>query len=122
MKRRFEELKCWQAAREYRQTIYKVTKSFPRSEWFGLTSQVRRSACSVTANISEGYGRYNLQDTAHFCVIARGSLNETLDHLYVALDEGYIDQALFDVLYRQGREVELILNGYISHLRRKTAR
>ena len=121
MKRRFEELKCWQMAREYRQAIYKATKPFPKEELFGLTNQIRRAACSVTANIAEGYGRFNLLDTAHFCVMARGSLNETLDQLYVALDEAYISQKTFDSLYEQGREAERVLNGYISHLRRKAA-
>jgi len=108
-------------AREYRKAIYQATKSFPKEELFGLTNQIRRAACSVTANIAEGYGRYNLQDTAHFCVMARGSLNETLDQLYVALDEGYISQETFEALYEQGREVERVLNGYIAHLRRKDA-
>lgn len=121
MKRRFEELKCWQMAREYRKAIYKITKSFPKEERFGLTNQLRRAACSVTANIAEGYGRYGFQDTAHFCVTARGSLNETLDQLYAALDEDYINQKTFDALCEQGREAERVLNGYIAHLRRKAA-
>jgi len=119
MKRRFEELRCWQLAREYRKGIYKLTKRFPKDELFGLTSQLRRAACSVTANIAEGYGRYGYQDAAQFCIMARGSLNETLDQLYVALDEGYIEQAAFDAAYERGREVERVLNGYIAHLRRQ---
>jgi four helix bundle protein len=119
MKRRFEELRCWQMARKYRKAIYAVTRKFPKDELFGLTNQLRRAACSVTANIAEGYGRYSLQDTAQFCVIARGSLNETLDQLYVALDEGYIDQQTFDTLYEQARAVEQVVNGYIAHLRRQ---
>ena len=108
-------------AREYRKAIYTVTKSFPKEELFGLTNQIRRAACSVTANIAEGYGRYGFRDAAQFCVRARGSLNETLDQLYAALDEGYIKQATFESLYEQGREAERVLNGYIAHLRRKGA-
>jgi len=119
MKRRFEDLACWQAAREYRKAIYRATRPFPRAEQFGLTNQLRRAACSVTANIAEGYGRYGFQEAVQFCVVARGSLNETLDQLYAALDEGYIPQATFDALYEQGRNVERILNGYIAHLRRR---
>jgi len=106
-------------AREYRKAIYAVTRKFPKDEQFGLTNQLRRAACSVTANIAEGYGRYSMQETAQFCVVSRGSLNETLDQLYVALDEGYIDQETFDALYEQGRAVEQVLNGYIAHLRRQ---
>ena len=109
-------------AREYRRTIYKVTKSFRKEELFGLTNQLRRAACSVSANIAEGYGRYGFQDAAQFCVRARGSLNETLDQLYVALDERHINQKTFDELYEQGREAERVLNGYIAHLRRMGGR
>ena len=119
VKRRFEDLKCWQLAREYRKAIYKTTKSFPKDEIFGLTNQLRRAACSVTANIAEAYGRYGFQETIQFCIVARGSLNETLDQLYTALDEGYIGQGCFEELYSQGRLAELVLNGYIAHLRRK---
>lgn len=122
MDRGFEELKCWQLAREYRKAIYKVTKTFPGDELFGLTSQLRRAACSVTSNIAEGYGRYRFQDRAQFCIVARGSLNESLDHLYAALDENYISRETFEKLYKQGREVERVLNGYISHLRTKSGR
>jgi len=106
-------------AREYRKAIYAVTRKFPKDEQFGLTNQLRRAACSVSANIAEGYGRYSLQETAQFCLMARGSLNETLDQLYVALDEGYVDRETFDALYEQGRAVEQVLNGYIAHLRRQ---
>ena len=105
--------------REFRRAIYHATKSFPREETFGLANQIRRAACSVTANIAEGYGRFNLLDTAHFCVMALGSLSETLDHLYVALDEGYIRQKTFDPLCEQGRESKRVLNGFLAHLRRK---
>ncbi len=122
VKRRFEDLKCWQMAREYRKAIYKATKLFPKDETFALTSQIRRAACSVTANIAEGYGRYGFQEIVQFCLVARGSLSETLDQLYAALDEGYISEASFDELYSQGRQVEIVLNGYIAHLRRQEAR
>ena len=106
-------------AREYRKDIYRITKSFPEDERFGLINQLRRAACSVTANIAEGYGRYGFHEAAQFCVVARASLNETLDQLYVALDEGYINKTTFELLYKQGREVERVLNGYITHLRSK---
>jgi four helix bundle protein len=120
-KRRFEDLKCWQFGREYRKAVHRASRRFPKDEVFGVTAQVRRAACSVTANIAEGYGRYSLSEAAHFCTVARGSLNESLDQLYVALDEGYMDQGTFDALYTQGREVERILSGYISHLRRRAS-
>jgi len=122
MKKGFENLDAWKLAREFRKNIYHVTKSFPKAELFGLTSQIRRAACSVTANIAEGVGRYSLQECIHFCIIARGSINEILDQLYVSLDENYISQSSFDTLYEEGRRVEQVINGYINHLRKMNSR
>jgi len=116
MYKRFEDLKAWQLAREFRKSIYLITKSFPKSEEYILSSQIKRAAISITANIAEGHGRYYYQENIQFCRIARGSINEVLDHLYTALDEKYITQQAFDKLYKQGREVEQVLNGYISYL------
>ena len=121
MDRGFENLECWRHAREFRRAIYEASRKFPGEETFGLTAQVRRAACSVTANIAEGYGRYSFPERIQFCIMARGSLNEVLDHLYVALDEGYIAPERFNLLYSQGRRAEKILNGYITHLRSKVS-
>ena len=101
----FEDVKAWQLAREYRKNIYKITKSFPREELYCLTMQIRRASISIHSNIAEGYGRYSFQENIRFCRIARGSLNEVLDQLYVGLDECYIDDIKFQSLYNQGREV-----------------
>jgi len=89
---------------------------------YGLTAQIKSAAVSVTANIAEGYGRYHYLENIQLCRIARGSLNEVLDHLYTAVDEGYISQETFDELYAQGREVERVLNGYINYLKRQLAK
>lgn len=70
----------------------------------------------MTANIAEGWGRYSYQENIQFCRMARGSLNECLDHLYTALDQEYIKQPQFDSLYHEGRAVEHSLNGYIKFL------
>ena len=118
MYKRFEDLKAWQLAREFRKAVYKISKSFPKSEQYALAPQIRRAAISITANIAEGHGRYHFQENTQFCRISRGSINEVLDHLYAALDEKYINQQTFDKLYEQGREVEKVLNGYISYLQR----
>ena len=88
----------------------------------GLTAQARDAAVSNTANIAEGYGRCHYGDNIQFCRISRGSVNEVLDHLYTALDEGYILQDVFDELYAQGREVERVLNGYINYLKRQLSK
>ena len=113
----FEDIKAWQLGREFRKAIYTISKLFPDFEKYCLTSQIRRSAISVTANIAEGFGRYSYQENINFCRIARGSLNETLDHLKVALDEGYITKNNYAKFYCNGREIEKAINGYIKYLK-----
>ena len=109
-------MKAWKTSRNFRIEIYKITKLFPKEELYNLVTQIRRAAVSIHSNIAEGYGRYNFQENIQFCRIARGSLNEVLDQLYVALDENYIQIEEFDRLYKQGREVEIDINCYIGFL------
>jgi four helix bundle protein len=116
MKATFETLEAWKKGRELRKKISKLAKSFPPEEKYKLTDQIIRSSRSVTANIAEGYGRFHYQENAQFCRTSRGSLFETIDHLTVALDEEYIDEALFENLRTEVLEVIKILNGYIKYL------
>jgi len=115
-KHSFEDVKAWQLAREFRKKIYNITKSFPKSELYCLISQIRRAFISIHANIAEGYGRFSFKENIQFCRIARGSLNEVLDLLYVAIDEKYIAKEVFDSLYSEGRNTEIAINGYIGFL------
>ncbi len=88
--RGYTELECYKKGRELRKSISYLMKKFPIGERYELTSQIKRSSRSVTANIAEGYGRYTYTDTRHFFIIARGSLTETMEHLTNAYDENYI--------------------------------
>ena len=119
MYKRFEDLKVWQEARKFRKKIYRLSEKFPKQELYGLTTQMCRSVSSITANIAEGYGRYHWQENIQFCRISRGSINETLDHLYTALDCGYITKEEFERYYQEGRRLEQLLNGYIRYLERR---
>lgn len=114
--RSFEDLKCWQEARSYRQEIKKLVESFPKHEQFELKSQLLRAARSVTANIAEGYGRYHYKDNARFCRNARGSLYETLDHLIEAVDDGYITQTDLERIRLHFERTKGLINGYINYL------
>jgi len=114
--RTFEDLTCWRLGREFRKEVYKSSEKFHKEERYHLTAQIRDAAVSITANLAEGYGRYHFQENIQFCRISRGSTNEVLDHLYTALDENYISKNNFDKLYKQGREVERAVNGYIGFL------
>ncbi len=115
----FEDLEFYKMALEVMAGVHKVVKTFPPEEKFDLTSQIRRSSKSVTANIAEGYGRYHYLDSLHKYSIARGELNETLAHIINAKILGYIDQAAFESLYKLIRETEQTLNGYMAYVRRQ---
>lgn len=98
--------------------IYEVLKSIPSSD-FNLYDQLRRAVRSVPANISEGCGRNTARDELRFCIIARGSLKETCNHLIDAYDCGYVTRGNLVRLKASIDEVAKLLNGYISHLKRK---
>ncbi|MFH1522380.1 MAG: four helix bundle protein [Patescibacteria group bacterium] len=118
-KHKFEDVKAWKSAREFRKHIYRITKEFPKEEMYCLTSQIRRAAISIHSNIAEGYGRYSYQENIQFCRTARGSLNEVLDQLYVAHDEKYISQNEFNFLYDAGRNTEYDINCYIGFIKKQ---
>ncbi|GAB3426719.1 four helix bundle protein [Niabella aquatica] len=88
----FEDLEVWKRARIVKKEVSALVKSFPEEEKFRLTDQLKRSTRSVGTQISEGHGRQTYPDRIRFCVIARGSLSETLNHLIDALDEEYITE------------------------------
>lgn len=109
----FTDLKAWQEGHKLVLDIYKITKSFPKSEVYGLTSQMRRSAVSVTSNIAEGFSRDTFSDKAHFYIMAHGSLTELQNQIYVAKDVGYIDSATSDILFLQAELTYRIISGLI---------
>jgi four helix bundle protein len=115
----FEDLEVWQRGRELRREISNLAKTFPKEESYLLLDQMIRASRSVTANISEGYGRFHYQENIQFCRQSRGSLFELLDHLTVALDEKYIDENKFIEFKEQIFEVIRMLNGYIKYLNRR---
>jgi len=112
--RGFKDLNCWKEGRELRNQIAQLIKTFPPAEKYSLVSQITRSSTSITANIAEGYGRFTYTDTRHFFIQSRGSLTETLEHLYVALDEQYIDEEALARYEIQCEKVFKLINGYIA--------
>ncbi len=115
----FEDLDAYKIAREFRKAMYGVAKRLPESEKFGLVSQVRRAAVSLTNNIAEGHGRFHYLDQIKFMLQARGSLEELLDDLNVCQDEDYLPLGDISVLQEQGWRVHKVLNGYIRFLRNR---
>ncbi len=96
---RFEKLEVWQEARKINQVIYRLTKKFPRSEMFAMTSQVRRASISVSSNIAEGSGRNSDKDFAHFLEQSYASLMEVAAVFFLGLDAGYVTEADLDPLF-----------------------
>lgn len=112
-------LQVWIRAKDFALKIYRqVLPLLPSEEKWGLNQQLRRSALSIPANIAEGHGRFYFQDNVRFCYNARGSLEETLSHVVFAYEAGYIPEALFKELESEGEEIDKMLNGYISYLKR----
>lgn len=92
--------------------IYQVTKRFPETEKYGLTSQLRRSAVSIPTNIVEGYKRKSNKDFAHFLNMADSSLEETKYHLFLSCDLKYISKDDYDRLLTSADEVGRMLSGF----------
>ena len=118
---RFTELEVWKKARMFKNEITELVKKFPPEEKFRLADQLIRSVRSVNANIAEGHGRFTYKDQLHFCVQARGSLSETLNHLIDAYDCTYISSDELQSSKIKIDEVERLLNGYITFLRKNIA-
>jgi len=117
----FEKLRVYEVAREFRKAMYRVSGKLPESEKFGLESQIRRAAVSLTNNIAEGHGRYHFLDQIRFMLQARGSLEELIDDLKICADEKYIALQEADSLKQHGWRVYQLLNGYIRFLRERKA-
>lgn len=115
----FEELEIWKRARVLKTEISFTIKHFPAEEKFRLTDQITRSSRSIGALISEGHGRFSYPDQIHFCVQARGSLAETINHLIDAADANYISEIILEDYRIKYKELERMLNGYIIYLRNK---
>lgn len=111
--RSFRDLVVWQKAHQLVLAVYRLTKGFPADERFGLTSQIRRAAVSVAANIAEGFGKRGKPDKARFFNIAQGSLEEVHYYLILGNDLGYTDCNQLSESYR---EVARLLNGYTRAL------
>jgi four helix bundle protein len=113
----FEDLEVYQLAREFRKAMYRVAKRLPDIEKFGLASQTRRAALSLTNNIAEGHGRYHYLDQIKFTLQSRGSLEELIDDLNACEDEQYLPVQEIASLKDEGWRLRQVIDGYIRYLR-----
>jgi four helix bundle protein len=113
---RYQELIVWQKAKAFASEVYRVTELFPRTEIYGLTSQLRRAAVSVASNIAEGQGRLTKGEFCHFLGQARGSLLELETQFAIAVDLRFLSDAEFKKLEERSGEIRRLLNGQIESL------
>jgi four helix bundle protein len=112
--RTFRDIIVWQKARALTLLSYKISNIFPKSELFGLTSQLRRSSASVATNIVEGFRRRGIREQIHFYTIADASLEETKYHFLLARDLGYCQKTQYTEALLQCEEVGRLLTRWIQ--------
>ena len=116
---RFEDLECWQEARKLVNMVYAVTRDREFKKDLRLSGQIQAASTSIMANIAEGFIRRSNREFTQFLFIATSSAAEVQSHLYIALDQGYIDQKQFDAIYDQANKTAMIISGLIKYLRTK---
>lgn len=113
----FRQLKVWEKAHQLALAVYKTTKSFPKEELHGLTSQIRRSSMSIPTNIAEGCGRNTNAEFARFLQIAMGSASETEYQLLLSHDLGFIDPEQYAILNQDVTEIKRMIASLLKTLR-----
>jgi four helix bundle protein len=114
----FERLEVWQKAIAFADQVYRVTRSFPDDERFGLTSQMRRATVSVSSNIAEGSARFSKADTARFVEIATGSPFEVVSQSHISRRQRILSEADFASIYAAAEEQGRMLSGLRNSLQR----
>ncbi len=114
---RFEDLRVWQVAQDYAVRIYRLTKSFPEDERFGMIIQMRRCVNSISANIAEGFGRRTINDKSHFYTMAYGSILETKNFLYLSERLDYTKRQTIEPLLNDGTALQKQINALVTSLK-----
>lgn len=120
MKRDFRNIKAWKNADDLATLIYSVTKTFPKEELYGLTSQIRRAAVSIPANIAEGAARKNTKEYLQFLYIAQGSASELEYLLHLSKRTGYLKDSEYDKLEDLREQTAKMLYGLISYIEKES--
>lgn len=114
--KKFEDLIFWQKSRELTKLVYSYSKNGAFQKDFELKDQIRRACVSTMANIAEGFGRGGNKEFIQFLFVTKGSLTEVQSHLYVALDQEYIDDKKFRAAYDKADEVARLINSFIMSI------
>lgn len=117
---RFEDIEAWKEARNLTRAIYRATSKGPFAKDFGLRDQLQRASVSIMANIAEGFDGGSNREVVRYLGYALRSTTEVQSHLYVASDQGYIDQQVFKSLYDLSVEVKNLNSGFLRYLRSRS--
>jgi four helix bundle protein len=117
----FKDLIAWQKSHELVIELYKATSSFPPTEQFGITNQLRRAAVSIVSNIAEGFGRRTALDRGRFYDTARASLYEVQSQLLVSRDVGFLQAKVYDELEEKADTVQKLMTGLINKTKSMSA-
>lgn len=120
--RDYTKIEAWKLADDLTVAVYQATHSFPREEIYGITSQLRRAACSVPANIVEGSSRESQKDYLHFLYIARGSLSETQYFIHLSRRLGYLPGANAEQMIGQTKQTFACLHGLIKAVEKESGK
>jgi four helix bundle protein len=112
----FEKLEVWRKSLEFADLVYRLTRTFPDEERFGLTNQMRRASVSVSSNIAEGSSRSSKTDYSRFVELAAGSLFEVISQSHIALRQAYLSEADFSLMHTSAEELSRMLSGLKSYL------
>lgn len=112
----FTDLVAWKEGHKLVLEIYKITKTWPSQEQFGLTSQIRRAVVSITSNLAEGFSRRTKNDKTYFYTMSLGSDTEVQNQIYIAKDLNYISKESFDQIAILTVTVNKLINGLIKSL------
>ncbi len=115
----YRDLEVWQKAMDLAEACYRATKGFPKEELFGLTSQIRRAAASIPANLAEGHGRQHTREYLNFVSVARGSLMEVETHLLLSQRVGLLTPEALEPLLRMTDDISRMLTGLRKGLERR---
>lgn len=116
--KRFEDIEAWQIARELTRKVYAITGEDSFSRDFVLRDQIRDAAGSSMHNIAEGFDAGSTAEFVRFLRYALRSSTEVQSELYVALDQSYINQKTFDIIYEQARLTRVKIGAFVSYLRK----
>jgi len=114
--KKFEDLESWKKARKLTNRVYEATAAGSFTRDFGLKDQIRRASISILSNIAEGFERGGDKEFLQFLAIAKGSCGEVRAQLYIALDQGYLSQELFERLFNNADEIGRMISGLMKYL------